>query len=139
MGVSSDGQLNYGWSFDVESVNEIDDDFEHIEGWKTIHHPVEDDFDNEWEELQAHCAYFPKEDASCLVVVRHCSYDYSSPIISHRECCYSNSRGYVTDIPVFDKETISRWRNELILEAKRVGFDTDALGEPKLMLTSMYG
>lgn len=135
MGISSDGQLSYGFDTGVES--ELPDwvgEYEDFEDWY-----FEGVLRQEgWKEGKNNDSYFEKKKEAmenCPISLElHCSYDYSMYLVVIKDYHYTASRGYPEEISNLE---VDESKVDLAREfCKKNGIPWQ---EPKWLLTSLYG
>ena len=155
MGVSTDGQLCFGYLFeegfefpwdDEQFEDGYEDWWKHINGYENPH---EDPFtdDGEWKEgfsrdcpkTEIYYDYKRKWESNNpfpVEIINYCSYDCPMYIIAIPETCKSNRRGYPVEVDpatLVVPEQLQRfkdWFEEHNIETE---------GEPKWWLSSFWG
>ena len=150
MGVSTNGQIAFGYSFEEETEFPWGDDVE--AWWRKVrgYTPEVELYDADGNYLngiepskEATSAYYAaqrawdKANPMPVEIELHCSYDYPMCIIAVPGTCYSNRRGFPQEIDPAALVVTAEQRASL--DAFCNEFDIEIPGEAKWWLTSMLG
>lgn len=152
MGISSDGQLNYGICFEEEFEFPWGEDVK--EWWKKINgfknpHPSPFDETGNWKDGKEDDAVYEvwlsfereweNNNPIPIEMKMHCSYDYPMYIMICPETGYYNSRGFPTEIPLHELNNFHTEKAQAIIKefCKKYEIETDF--KFGWWLTSLYG
>ena len=151
MGISSDGQISYGLSFEEETEfpwgeQEIDEWWRELKGYKPstqLYNSEGQYINGERPSNEALKAYYEEQrawDAANplpVELVLHCSYDYAMHILAVRGTFKSASRGHPQELDPTLFTILPEQREGLLAFCREHGIEIP--GEPKWWLSSLYG
>lgn len=160
MGVSTDGQLTFGYSFDEDfefpwqvcdeddcdnCEHEIEEWWMKEKGFKPTLYPYSEEgggrkegvSDEEVDRYYKERREFNEANPCPVKLVIHCSYDYPLYILAVPELSYTADRGYPKEITNEMLSTGEEQKRTLKLFCKKYKIDCE--GEPKWWLSSLWG